>query len=251
MLRVQPPHRLHRLRGGAPGRRPLVIGTASLAAVALALGASSIASAHVEETAGTYHLLIGWHQEPVYVDQPDAVELTVTDSAGKPVNDLGATDVQVTVGTGGQTSSPLSFDPAFDLTEGTGVQGQYVAGIVPTAPGDYTFHLTGAIHGTKVDVSVTSGDETFNAVVGTSDLEFPNKLPTMDEVATHLDRIDGRIAALQSAAPGGGATDPSAASNAESTANQALYLGGGLGLLALVVAVVALVIGLRATRRSS
>jgi len=99
------------------------------------------------------------------------------------------------------------------------------------------FEIAGTIHGSNVDIKVTSGDSTFDPVAGTSDLEFPVKLPTMAEVSTHLDRIDGRIQ-----------DSSDAVSSAQSAADRALLIGGAAGLVGLVVAVVALVVALRARR---
>lgn len=208
-------------------------------AVGLALVASQalVASAHVVETAGPYHLEIGWHIEPTYVGQPNAVEATITDDKDQPVTDLGPDDLQATISTAGQTSPKIAFEPAFDLEEGDGTPGQYITPLVPTAPGDYMFEIAGTIHGSNVDIKVTSGDSTFDPVAGTSDLEFPVKLPTMAEVSTHLDRIDGRIQ-----------DSSDAVSSAQSAADRALLIGGAAGLLGLLVAVVALVVALRARR---
>lgn len=234
-------------------RLPLVILTAAALFAALAL--APIAAAHEAFTVGTYHVEIGWLYEPTYVGQPNAVQFTIHDKDDKPVTDLGASDISVIVTTAGTDSPSLSFDPAFDLADGDGTFGEYDAAIVPTAPGDYTFHVTGTIHGTKLDISGTSGADTFSAVVGSSDIEFPAKVPTMDEVSTHLDRIDGRIAALQSAAPGGGGTVVQgaidAAQAASDRASQALLVGALLGGAGVVIGSLGLWLGLRARRKEA
>ena len=90
---------------------------------------------------------------------------SIKDAAGKAVTDLNDGDLKVTVSIGGQTSDALDLLNTFDPDTGLGVPGDYEAPIMPTAPGDYTFHLTGSIHGTAVDETATSSDATFNSVV--------------------------------------------------------------------------------------
>jgi hypothetical protein len=210
------------------------------------------ASAHVVEHAGTYTLEIGWQHEPTFVGEANGVQLIVHDGADKPVTDLEEDDVKVVVSTAGQQSGELTFEPGFDPEEMEGPLGEYDAAILPTAPGDYTFHITGSIHGTKLDITVTSGNETFDAVKGTADIEFPTKLPTLPEIVTRLDRVDTRLAAAQSG-PTQAAVDAAQASaaDARAAADRALLVGGGLGAAGLVVGLLGVAIALRASRRPS
>jgi hypothetical protein len=170
----------------------------------------------------------------------------IHDADDKPINDLKADDLKVVVSTGGQQSSELAFEPGFDPVELEGPLGEYDAAIVPTAPGDYTFHVTGSIHGQVVDVTVTSGDETFDAVKGTTDIEFPIKLPALPEVVNRLDRIDARIASAQAS------VDAAAvhASDARQAADRALLVGGGIGVVGIVLGAAGVLLALRATRRA-
>jgi hypothetical protein len=232
-----------------------VAAAASVLALAALAGAAPML-AHTGHEVGDYVLEIGWLNEPAYVGQPNAVQVTITDHHdSSPILDLGPDDIKVVVSTAGTDSASRSFEPAFDAVEKVGSLGEYDAPLVPTAPGDYTFHITGSIHGTAVDLTVASGDETFDPVVASTDLEFPAKMPSLTEVGTRLDRIDARIAALQSGAPGSGdaalkaAQDAaSAATAAAATANSAMTVGLLVGGAGLVVAVVSLLVALRATR---
>jgi hypothetical protein len=203
-----------------------------LLAVSLGLLLASEAVAHVVKEAGPYTLEIGWEHEPTYVGEANGVQVIIHDADDNPITDLATDDLNVVVSTGDQQSGELTFEPAFDLQEGEGPMGQYNAPIMPTAPGDYTFHLTGAIHGEPVDITVTSSDETFDTVRGTADIQFPVKVPTMNEVATRLDRLDTRLASADDA----------------QAANRALLVGAGLGLLGVIIGVAALLVARRATR---
>jgi hypothetical protein len=226
---------------------------ASVAVVALVVGAPASALAHTVQHAGPYTLEIGWLVEPTYVGVPNAVSVTIHDAADKPITDLGADDLHVVVTTNSQPSSALSFEPGFDPIEMDGPLGEYDAAIVPTAPGDYSFHITGTIHGQAVDINVTSGDETFDPVKESTDLQFPTKLPSISEISTRLDRIDARVTALS-----GGTTGPTqadvdaakaAAAGAKDTADFALILGASLGGAGLLVGALGLLVAWRATRR--
>jgi hypothetical protein len=216
----------------------------------LLLSLAPIVAAHGHTTASGFNFVIGWSGEPAFVGQPNAVQLFVYDADEKPITDIPADAISVVVSTAGQDSASLPLAPAFDVEEGFGTPGEYSSDIIPTAPGDYTFHFTGTIHGTAIDVSMTSSDETFDGVVAAGDLEFPVKQPTLTEVGTRLDRIDGRIDALQAAAPPPNAIPDAqaAAATAQSQANQALEIGALLGGAGLVIAVIALALALRARR---
>jgi hypothetical protein len=159
----------------------------------------------------------------------------IHDADDQPITDLATDDLKVVVSTGDQQTGELTFEPGFDLAEGDGNPGEYNAPIMPTAPGDYTFHLTGAIHGEAVDITVTSSDETFDTVRGTSDIQFPAKLPAVSDLVTRLDRVDARL---------------TSAKGAQASADRALLVGGGLGLLGVLVGAAALLVARRAARGS-
>jgi hypothetical protein len=218
-------------------------------ALVVLLLAPRAAAAHTVQHAGPYTLEIGWQHEPTYVGESNGVQIIVSRGEGKPINDLKSDDLSVVVTTGGQDSDALTFDPGFDLEEGDGTFGEYNAPIMPTAPGDYTFHITGSIHGQKVDITVTSGDTTFDTVNGTSDIEFPAKLPTLTELTTKVDQIDTRLGAVQSGAT---AADVDAAktagANAQSAADRALLVGGALGAVGVTVGLIGIGLALRSRR---
>ena len=95
------------------------------------------------------------------------------------------------------------------------------------------------IHGTAVDVTVTSGEETFSPVDGSSDIEFPVKVPTLADVATRLDRIDGAhrgapVRRPERSRPVQAATAAAARGTASGAADRALLVGalvGGAGVV--------------------
>ena len=207
--------------------------------VAVLIAATSgTAAAHVVSTDGPYTVAMGWLQEPAYVGSQNAVQVIIKDSKGSPVADLASGALTVVVSTGGQQTAALPLDPSLDPDTGLGRPGEYLAWLVPTVPGDYTFHLTGSIHGQNLDETYTSSDTTFNAVEDPTAAQFPAKLPTVTELAARSDRADARVADALAGA-----------SSASSDASRALVVGATLGGAGLVVAIVALAMALRSRRR--
>jgi hypothetical protein len=203
-----------------------------LVTIGLATVATPVA-AHIVKQVGPYSVAIGWVREPTYVGQLNAVQVVIKDGKGNPVSDLSADDLQVVVSANGQQSDPLSLVPTFDEDTGLGIPGDYEAPLIPTAPGDYTFHVTGTIHDTKIDETSTSSDTTFDSVVDPAPVEFPNKLPATGDLATRLERVDARVQ-----------TQLAAANDAKSSAQGALVVGlavGGalIGVVALALAILA------------
>ncbi len=237
------------------------VGIACAASTIALLFVTGIANAHVVKTFGTYSVALGWLHEPTYVGEQNAVQVVIKDAAGKPVTDLNDGDLKVTVSVGGKTSDPLNLLNTFDPDTGLGVAGDYEAPIIPTAPGDYTFHLTGSIDGTPVDETAASSDSTFNSAVAATPIQFPNQLPALTDLITRLDRIDARISALGSPPPSAGAGAPSsepvsaeidaargAAASAKSAANNALLVGGVIGAAGVIIGLAALAVATRGRR---
>ena len=216
------------------------------------LVAAPVTSAHTHIHVGEFELGIGWGVEPTYVGVPNFVELSIENEAGEPVTDLADGAITVVVSTADQSTEPLPIVPQF-VVDAFGEPGQYGADIVPTAPGDYTFHFAGTLKGETVDVTVTSGDDTFSPVQSSTDVEFPVKVPTMAEVAQRLERIDGRIEDLQASAINPEALTELQASIAQvgNEADRASTMGLVVGGAGLVVAVIALFVAWRATRKGA
>jgi hypothetical protein len=118
--------------------------------------------------------------------------------------------------------------------------------------GDYTFHLSGSIHGQAVDETATSSDQTFNSVTAGTDVQFPVKLPALGDLSTLIQRVDGRVTTAETAA----ALAQQAATNAQQEASQAsrdagraLLLGIVVGGLGVLLGLACLIVGLLASRR--
>ncbi len=174
--------------------------TAALVLV-LCLIASVSAYAHGQTEVGDYELEIGFHNEPAYLNQPNGLDLFVTNTkTGEMVNGLEDT-LQAEIIFGSSKKS-LTIEPQEE-------DGAYTAFVVPTQTGDYTWHIFGTIEDTPVDVSMTSSPDTFGSVELLSDYEFP-------------------------------ASAPAAASAGSQTALIAGIAGTVLGLLGLIVGLVAL-----------
>jgi hypothetical protein len=174
----------------------------------LALFVHSAVSAHGKTTVGDYDLEIGFHNEPVVIGMPNSLDLFVTNSkTGEKVNNLqGALKAELIFG---------ASKKSFKLEPQEGQDGAYTAYVIPSATGDYTWHITGKINDTPVDVSMTSSPDTFNSAEDASVYAFP----------------------------GAGASGPDPAAQAATTSNTALLVGGGglvIGLIGLVIGLVAL-----------
>ncbi len=239
------------------------VGVALVASAFAVMLVAGVADAHIVKTFGKYTVALGWVHEPTYVGEQNAVQVVIKDAAGKAVTDLNDGDLKVTVSVGGKTSDPLDLLNTFDPDTGLGIPGDYEAPLIPTAPGDYTFHLSGTIDGTAVDETATSSDATFNSVVDATGIQFPNQLPALTDIITRLDRIDTRLAA--SPAPSSGAPAPSpgpvdnaavdaasaAAASAQSAANNALLVGGAIGAAGVIIGLAALAMAMRGRRPSA
>jgi hypothetical protein len=182
----------------------------------LLLGLPVSALAHGTTQVGDYELVIGFHNEPVYQGEPNSLDLFVTNTkTNEKVNGLEDT-LQVEI-IHGASKKTLKLEPQEDL------DGAYTAVVIPTATGDYTWHVFGKIGDTPVDVSMTSGPDTFNPVEPKSNASFPGAELSAAELSS------------QTAA-------------AASTAQTALIIGGigaVLGLAGLILGFM----GWRAARR--
>lgn len=173
------------------------------------LGLPATASAHERRKIANEQaeVVVGWLNEPSYIDQPNGVSFVVTNPATKePIEGLEKT-VKVEVIKGGSTRT-------FDLRARFGQKGAYTADIIPTSTGDYTFRFTGEISGVKIDEKFESGPGRFDGIRPMMAVQFPASQPAIGELQTQL--ADARAAA--------------------DSARTWAFVGAGVGLLALAVA---------------
>ena len=159
------------------------------------------ASAHVLKTVGPYHLLIGFGNEPTYAGEQNSVFLLLTDAkTGAPIVDEGLGDtLKVAVGFGTATKL-LPLVSSFDPDSGQGTRGVYNAYFIPTVPGDYSFHFSGTIHTTKVNITVKSSPTTFDSAHDPATIQFPQQAPSNVQLAQRQNAQTARLSAAIHAA---------------------------------------------------
>jgi hypothetical protein len=142
-------------------------------------------SAHEPRVVGNYHIALGWASEPAYTGLLNKVEIFISqedpnaptatpaaeahddddEGGGTPVSGADET-LKLEIGYGGKTK-------ALKLSEDYETAGHYLADVIPTQAGDYTFHLTGKIGDTDVDETFNSADGKFSSVEPITDIQFP------------------------------------------------------------------------------
>lgn len=131
----------------------------------LALFATVAAHEGREVADGKYDIVFGWRVEPAYTTLLNGPELEINDADEKPVEGLDET-LQLEVSYGGKSK-------VLKLRAVSNEPGHYTADLIPTQPGDYSFHLTGKINDAAVDEVFDSSKGEFSSVDPISDIQFP------------------------------------------------------------------------------
>jgi hypothetical protein len=150
------------------------------------------ALAHEQRTVGKIQMTVGWSVEPTYTGFRNDVQLFLKDASGKPINDIGD-GLKVQVISGDQKTALSPLDPSYDPDTGLGTPGEYDKAIVPTRPGNYTFHFVGTVHGQRIDQSFTTSEKTFDPVEDAGAAEFPAKDPSQAQLAGLVERLQPRV----------------------------------------------------------
>jgi hypothetical protein len=153
------------------------------AALVLLLAFTSPAFAHGKTTVGDYDIEVGFHNEPAYLGLPNSLDLFVTNSkTGEKVNGLEKTLKAELIFGGSKMELPIYPQDEVD--------GAYGADVVPTAEGDYTWHITGMIESTPVDISMTSAPDTFSSVEPMTKYEFPKPAPSASDLQGQVEAVN-------------------------------------------------------------
>ncbi len=183
-----------------------------------------VAGAHEARRVGDRDVVVGWATEPAYAGFGNEVQVIIS-HGNEPVEDA---ELEAVVAFGAEdaetTTDPLPLEPGLDSP------GEYLAYLIPSRPGTYSFHVTGTVEGEELDETFTSGEDTFSDVSNPSEAEFPAQDPTRGELSEKLDRLSARIEELRSEVA------------AESGGPVALWIALGAGGL---VALIALLVGAR------
>jgi hypothetical protein len=198
---------------------------AAVLAVVLVPLLAAPALAHGEHKVADYDVEVGFGTEPAYAGVTNSVQLIIT-SNGRPVTN--ANGLKVAVSTGDAEAKPFPLEPYWG--DDFGQKGDYRAVFIPTAPGAYTFHVTGTLGGRKVDERYTSGKDGFDEVTDPAEVQYPNPEPTGSQLTTRLDRETARLNAALAA-------EREQADDQVADARRLATIGlvvGALGLLAAV-----------------
>jgi hypothetical protein len=135
-------------------------------------------SAHEQRQVGDYVLELGWRVEPVYTGLFNGPEIIISrgTASDEEVGEDQQDPADMVEGAEETLQLEVTFGPSNKLLKLRPVPdepGHYTADLIPTRPGDYSFHVTGMIEDTPVDETFTSADGKFDTVEPVEDIQFP------------------------------------------------------------------------------
>lgn len=181
--------------------------------------------AHESREVGEFRIVFGWQNEPAYAGMMNGPEIFISftgdghdhDDHGGGHSDAGNASFQFVHGDDhdhdhGEMSIadvPVSLQAEVSFGDQTttvtfrrawGTDNHYIAELIPTLPGDYTFRVSGTIGDVEVDEVFTSADGMFSTVEPASDIMFP-VLPGADariaDLEARIEALEAIIAELQ------------------------------------------------------
>lgn len=161
-----------------------------------------VASAHQTTTDGNYDIEYGWVNEPVIINQPNAIVINIAKhaaaaAASTAVTSTTTTAAEVDVSSlvieasyGGQTKR-LTLQPL-----GENTPGQFVAPMMPTVAGQYTLQLSGKIDGEDIQTIQVQPEE-----ASTPDLvQFPRVPDASAAITAQLSAAQAQAGTAQTIA---------------------------------------------------
>lgn len=177
--------------------------------LALIVTAFAPALAHEGREVGAYTLVFGWRNEPAYAGMMNGPEIFISMGHSHDHDDHSSAHTIAFVHGDGHGDEPKSMadvpvDLRAEVTFGAqtttvtfrrawGTDDHYIAELIPTLPGDYTFRVFGTIGEVEVDEIFSSADGQFSTVEPATDIMFP-ALPGAD---ARIADLEARIAALE------------------------------------------------------
>ncbi len=150
--------------------------------------------AHEGREVGEYELNMGWRNEPAFVGQFNGPEVYIS-LHHAPEGTAFPADVEVSLQAEvmfGSETKKLRLEPAWGET------GHFIADLIPTLPGDYTFRIFGKIGDVEVDEVFSSADGEFSTVEPASDIMFPAAgAVDMAALLARIEALEARLAALE------------------------------------------------------
>jgi hypothetical protein len=156
---------------------------ATLLAGMLLAGATLSASAHETREVGEFQFVVGFMNEPAYVDEMNGIDLRITrlesedhenedeeddhHNGAAPVENAHET-LRAAVIFGGETME-------VDLRPVWGNPGAYTADVIPTRTGAYSFQFIGEIEGQEINETFRAGPDTFSEIHDRDALLFPSE----------------------------------------------------------------------------
>jgi hypothetical protein len=171
--------------------------------------------AHEHRHVGDFEITFGWRVEPAFAGMMNGPEIYLAlaseghdetssghgeeegdheegeehEHADEAMIDFATLEVNLQAEvTFGDQSTTVIFRPAWGET------GHYIAELLPTLPGDYTFHVTGTIGDLEVDEIFSSADGNFSTIEPPTDVMFP-AIPVVDNA--RIEALEARIAELE------------------------------------------------------
>lgn len=167
-------------------------------------------SAHEGREVGEYVLTFGWRVEPAFAGVMNGPELFIEahdheaheDEHAEEAED-GHSDVATFEGVEVSLQYTVSFGDqtlTAPLRQAWMEPGHFIADLIPTLPGDYTFRIFGTIGDTEVDETFSASDGQFSSVEPLTDVTFPSSEGMEAKIAALEDRIaalEAKIAELE------------------------------------------------------
>ena len=165
----------------------VIVSVLMLALLALAIPAL----AHESREVDPYVLVFGLRNEPALSGERSGPELFVYRNNGGERGDRVEGGEFIVHMTAGDVTESVDLRPAF------GDPGHYVADVIFTIPGDYSFHVQGTIEGNEIDQTFNTADGGFGPVEPATDVHFPMEAPDTLELLNTIAELQATIAELQ------------------------------------------------------
>jgi hypothetical protein len=218
-------------------RLPRLLATFAIVAALTAVSLTALvpsAEAHERRQVGDYTFVVGFLNEPAYLEEANGASVRVTRPDSTPVEGL-QQSLKVEITSGADTRT-------FDLTTVFGQPGLYVARFLPTKSGAYTFRFFGTIEGNEINERFESGPGRFDEVKSTEDLQFPIQVPTNAQLASEVQQstTGTEVAEVE---------DAVTAQEALDRADRAQTIGLVVGGVGIIVGLIGIGLAMRANSR--